>query len=140
MKVVSIYKVIPRESAATETEEGCLSFEEEVLRDVELSKNAGITNQYSSTFHVSPASIIERLFSTTDIIMMPHRRHMDPWSLKLLIMLRSNKDMWVCGTLQAIINGRRELNRDAAIARSSASKRQREEDGEMEENIDFTDA
>ena len=42
-------------------------------------------------------------------------------------MLRSNKDMWGCGTLQAIIDRRKKQNRDAAIAR----------DGEMEETVDI---
>ena len=77
----------------------------------------------------------EEEFSTTGIITRPHRRHMDPWSLELLIMLRSNKDIWGYGTLQAMIDRRKKQNRDAAIARSSASKRQRDEDSEMEENV-----
>ena len=59
----------------------------------------------------------------------PYRRHMDPWSLELLIMLRSNKDMWGYGTLKAIIDRRKKQNSDAV------SKRQREEDSEMEENV-----
>ena len=65
---------------------------------------------------------------------------MDPWSLELLIMLRSNKDTWSYRTLQAIIDRRKKQNRDASTARSSASKRQREEESEIEENLDFTDA
>ena len=49
LKVVSIFKVIPRESG--------LSFEEKELRDVERSKNAGIINEHRSTFNVSLTSI-----------------------------------------------------------------------------------
>ena len=55
-------------------------------------------------------------------------------------MLRANKDMWGYGTLQAIIDRRKRQNRDAAVARPSASKRQREDEGEMEENVDTTDS
>ena len=65
-------------------------------------------------------------------------RDMNPWSFELLIMLRSNKDMRCYGTLQAIIDRRKNTNRDATIAGSSASMRLRQEDDEMEENIDFT--
>ena len=67
--------------------------------------------------------------------MRPHRRQMDPWSLEQLIMLRANKDMWNYGTLQAIINKPKKENRDAAIARTSAStasKRRRENDLESD--------
>ena len=49
------------------------------------------------------------LFSVAGIIMRPHRRQMDPWSLELLIMLRANKDMWNYGTLQKLLTqGRRK--------------------------------
>ena len=138
-KLVSVFKVIPKESAAEETDEN-LSYEDELLRDVERSnKQAGATNEYRSTYHVSPTSnIVERLFSVAGIIMRPHRRQMDPWSLELLIMLRANKDMWKHGTLQKIIDTRKKENRDAAIARSNASaasKRQRENDQESEEGL-----
>lgn len=125
-------------SAAEETDEN-LSYEDELLRDVERSKQAGATNEYRSTYHVSPTSnIVERLFSVAGIIMRPHRRQMDPWSLELLIMLRANKDMWNYGTLQKIIDTRKKENRDAAITRSNASaasKRQRENDQESEEGL-----
>ena len=70
------------------------------------------------------------------IITWPHRRHMDPWSLELLIMLRSNKDIWDYGTMQAIIDRRKKQNQRCLCF----SKRQREEGSEMEESIDFTDA
>ena len=84
-KLVSVFKVIPKESAAEETDEN-LSYEDELLRDVERSKQAGATNEYRSTYHVSPTSnIVERLFSVAGIIMRPQRRQMDPWSLELLI-------------------------------------------------------
>ena len=133
-KIVSIFKEIPNEHTTSEIEQSNLSFEEEILRDVERSKNAGISNEYRSTFHVSPTSnIVECLFSITGIIMRPHLRYMDPWSLELLIMLRANKGMWGYGTLQAIIDRRKEHNRDAAIART-ISKRQREDDGDVEED------
>ena len=132
-KLVSIFKVVPKESDAEETEK--LSFEDELLRDVERSKSLGTATEYRPTYHVSPTSnIVERLFSITGIIMRPHRRQMDPWSLELLIMLRANKDMWSYGTLQKIIDARKKENRDAAIARSNASaasKRQREDDQEL---------
>ena len=125
-------------SAAEETDEN-LSYEDELLRDVERSKQAGATNEYRSTYNVSSTSnIVERLFSVAGIIMRPHRRQMDPWSLELLIMLRANKDMWNHGTLQKIIDTRKKGNRDAAIARSNssaASKRQRENDQESEEGL-----
>ena len=68
--------------------------------------------------------------------MRPHRRHMDPWSLELLVMLRANKDMWSYGTLQAIIDRRKKENRDAAMARSTASKRQSESDQGLEGRSD----
>ena len=70
-KLVSIFKVIPKETG-TETDEN-LSFEDEILRDVERSR----LQIYS--YYVSPTSnIVERLFSIMGIIMRPHRRHMDP--------------------------------------------------------------
>ena len=134
-KLVSIFKVISKESV-TEGNEN-LSFEDEILRDVERSKNAGIISEYKSTYHVSPTSnIVERLFSITGIIMRPHRRHMDPWSLELLVLLRANKVMWSYGALQAIIDRRKKENRDAAMARSTASKRQSESDQGLEGRSD----
>ena len=41
--------------AAEEIDEN-LSYEDELLRDVERSKQAGATNEYRSTYHVSPTS------------------------------------------------------------------------------------
>ena len=46
-------------------------------------------------------------------------------------MLRANKDMWGSGTFQAVIDRRKKVDRDAAIAHSTASaapKRNREDD------------
>ena len=118
-------------SAAEETDEN-LSYEDELLRYVELSKQAGATNEYRSTYHVSPTSnIVERLFSVAGIIMRPHRRQMNPWSLELLIMLRANKDMWNYGTLQKLLTqGRRktEMPQSHALNASERMTKSRRKD------------
>ena len=59
---------------------------------------------YRFTNHVSPTSnIVERLFSRAKLIMRPHRKHMSPWNLELLLLLRFNKVLWGAQTIQQII-------------------------------------
>lgn len=36
--------------------------------------------------------------------MRPHRRHMDPTTLEMLIFMRMNKDLWSSQTIDVIIN------------------------------------
>ena len=57
-------------TAAPEPEN--LSFEDEILRELERSSNTGLTDQYRSTYQVPPTSnIVKRLFSITGIIIGP---------------------------------------------------------------------
>jgi hypothetical protein len=61
-------------------------------------------SQYRSLKHLSVTSnIVERLFSRAKIIFAPHRRHMSPYHLELLLLLRMNKDLWTPQTVQEII-------------------------------------
>ena len=81
-----------------------MSYEEEVMRSVEATRALVKKAEFKSNLHVSPTStIVERTFSRAGIIMRPHRRHMDPSTLEMLLMLRLNKDMWSEKTIQDII-------------------------------------
>ena len=63
-----------------------------------IAKDVGISNPDLFKSKVNP---IER-----------EKRHMDPWSLELVIMLRTDKDTWGYGTFQAIIDRRKKQSRD----------------------------
>jgi hypothetical protein len=118
-----------------------LTFEEEILRDVDATKRAaarGGMAEYRSTFHVSPTSnIVERLFSRAGLIMRPNRRQMDPSTLEMLLMLRLNKDMWSEGTLQDIIDKKKEVNRKRLLERDAEKLAANLEFEEEEDDVEF---
>ena len=65
-----------------------MSYEEEVMRSVEATRALMKKAEFKSNLHVSPTStIVERTFSRAGIIMRPHRSHMDPSTLEMLLML-----------------------------------------------------
>ena len=77
------------------------SLEESFLKDADdefelrVLKKSKKEFPYVDTSHVSATSVIvEQLFSRCGIIMRPHRRLMDPYTLELLVMLRFNRDLW----------------------------------------------
>ena len=75
------------------------SFEDQMKRKIKAAKTGN--NEYKSTFHVSPtANIVERLFSRAGHIMRPTRRHMDPSTLEMVLMLHMNKHAWSRETLR----------------------------------------
>ena len=77
-------------------------------------------SKYRSLSHISPTSVVvERLFSRAKLIMTPHRRHMDPSTLEMLLLLRYNKDTWDPFTLDAA--------KASFIAERETRKRAREE-------------
>ena len=77
-------------------------------------------SKYRSLSHISPTSVVvEHLSSRAKPIMTPHRRHMDPSTLEMLILLRYNKDMWDPLTLDAV--------KASFIAERETHKRAREE-------------
>ncbi|MDP3780655.1 MAG: hypothetical protein Q8Q69_05650 [Nitrosopumilaceae archaeon] len=56
---------------------------------------------YHSTKHVSPTSVVcETLFSKGSLIMTPNRRHMDPSTFEMLILLKVNRDMYDATTVE----------------------------------------
>lgn len=62
-------------------------------------------SRYRPMSHVSPTSnICERLFSTAKIIMRPHRKHMSPFHLEMLLFLRCNKELWNETLVEACLN------------------------------------
>ncbi len=78
-------------------EEIDLSYLDETLNNAaaELKKRHKKSCSYRSMDHISPTSnIIELLFSRCGILMIPHKRLMDPSTLEMLIMLRFNKKFW----------------------------------------------
>ena len=51
--------------------------------------------KYKSTLHVwGHTVIVESLFSTAGHIMTPSRKHMDPSTFEMLLLLKVNKDMY----------------------------------------------
>ena len=52
-------------------------------------------SKYRPLPHVAPTSnVCERLFSRAKLIMRPHRKHMSPFHLEMMIFLRCNKALW----------------------------------------------
>jgi hypothetical protein len=64
--------------------------------------------------------------------MRPNRRQMEPTTLEMLLMLRLNKDMWSEGTLQDIIDKRKEANHKRRLVKDAELEleEEEEEDGE----------
>ena len=71
--------------------------------------------------HVYPASImVERLFSDAKHIMTANRRHMDPTTLEMWLLLKNNKDLWNAETVDNVIN----KGQDESTTPLSGNKRQ----------------
>lgn len=59
---------------------------------------------YRPTFHVLPTSVIcESLFSVGKSIMTPQRRHMNPSTFEMIIILKKNRRFFDAMTINAII-------------------------------------
>ena len=68
--------------------------------------------KYNSTNHVCGHTVIvESLFSTAGHIMTPSRKHMDPSTFEMLLLLKVNKDMYNALTLNEFIE---ELSKEEA--------------------------
>jgi len=81
---------------------------------------------YRSLAHVCPTSVmVERLFSDAKHIMTDIRRHMDPSTLDMLLILKHNKDLWNAKTIDDI------LSRDELIS-SSTRKHANSDNGDSE--------
>ena len=53
------------------------------------------TSKHRSLKHISPTSnVCERIFSRAKLVMRPHRKHISPFHLEMLIFLRCNKGLW----------------------------------------------
>jgi len=53
--------------------------------------------------------MVERLFSDAKHIMTDSRRHMDPSTLEMLLILKNNKDLWDAKTIDDILCGNEQL-------------------------------
>ena len=72
-------------------------------RGVEANKRT--KSLYRPLSHLCPTSIIcECLFSDAKHIMTADRRHMDPSTLEMLLILKYNKDLWSAQTIDNIMN------------------------------------
>ena len=67
--------------------------------------------------------------------MRPHRRHMDPSILEMLLMLRLNKDMWSEKTIQDIIDDKKAANRERARLRAEAAEKAKSQEGAEDEDM-----
>jgi hypothetical protein len=92
-EAVAIFKLGAADTEELDEEEGKEeSYTESLLRRAAQAKVN--KSSYRSVAHVCPTSVIvERLFSRAKLVMTPHRRHMDPSTLEMLLLLRTNKDM-----------------------------------------------
>jgi len=94
------------EDEAAETNSTNMSFVARMLHNQEdTRKRRRVTAQYHSIAHVSPTSnICERLFSRAKLVMRPHRRHIDPSTLEMILLsLRMNKDLWDAVSIEKLI-------------------------------------
>ena len=96
--------------------------------------------KYKSTNHVCGHTVIvESLFSTAGHIMTPSRKHMDPSTFEMLLLLKVNKDMYNALTLDECIE---------EISKEEASKKRplenihddAQEEHTMEEGSEVEDA
>ena len=79
------------------------SYTARILRLAEESKQN--KSAYRSMAHICPTSVmVERLFSDAKHIMTADRRHMDPTTLEMWLLLKNNKDLWNAETVDGIIN------------------------------------
>ena len=58
-------------------------------------------SKFQSLKHIAPTSnVCERVFSRAKLVMRPHRKHMSPFHLEMLIFLRCNKGLWNEATVE----------------------------------------
>ena len=102
--------LINRNEAGSDTEEDDLE-ENEVVSLIDQLKRAAneaqnttkTKSRYRSTNHVFPTSVIcETLFSYGKNIMTPQRRHMDPSTFEMFMLLRMNADLYSAMTLDVV--------------------------------------
>ena len=124
---------IVQEDGKEYDEEG-LSYEEKMARRVDAKKSR--FSKYRSTLHVSATSnVVERLFSRAKLVMSDHRKHMDPSTLEMLLMLRMNKDLWDEKTVESIFAREKVEAREKKAAKELAQKVAR--DAAAAEDDDF---
>ena len=87
-------------------EAGDISEESNTQRWKRMAEESKQTkSSYRSMAHIIPSSIIcESLFSDAKHIMTDTRRHMDPSTLEMFLILKYNKDLWNARTIDMIIN------------------------------------
>ena len=73
--------------------------------------------------------MVERLFSDAKHIMTDDRRHMDPSTLDMLLVLKNNKELWNAQTIDDILN-KEEQNTIRATIGSKRPHSDDEDDGE----------
>jgi len=67
---------------------------------------------YECTDHVARCSdVCERLFSRASLVMTPNRKQMDPSTLEMILMLRTNMELWDATTIQQIMDSEKDAAR-----------------------------
>jgi hypothetical protein len=111
---VAIFKT-SADVAASPEKDNNESFLDKINRKTEADKLSNCT--YRSVAHVCPTSVVvERLFSQTKRIMTNDRKHMDPSTMEMCIMLKINKDLLNAETVDAAIDYFRNETRKAQAA------------------------
>lgn len=90
---------------ADDDDDAELSFAERITNNIRAEKRQRTdVSKYKSLKHVcKDSNIVERLFSRAKLIMRDHRKHMSPYHLEMLLMLRCNSGMWNVQTIDNII-------------------------------------
>jgi hypothetical protein len=72
--------------------------------EAELKSSLSSCSNYACTKHVLPTSVLcECLFSVGNSIMTPQRRHMDPSTFEMIIILKKNRQLFDACTVTRII-------------------------------------
>jgi hypothetical protein len=80
-------------------------------------------SKYRSTNHVFPTSVIcETLFSYGKNIMTPQRRHMDPSTFEMFMLLRTNADLYNAMTLDIVIERFKQESEQRKRAREAETE------------------
>lgn len=89
---------------------------QDAIDDTEARKRQRMfMSKYRSMKHISPTSnVCERIFSRAKLIMRPHRKHMSPFHLEMLIFLRCNKVLWDATTVENCTSESSEPDDDIA--------------------------
>jgi hypothetical protein len=77
-------------------EEADRDWAQDIIDNADARKRRKLfVSKYRSLKHISPTSnVCERIFSRAKLVMRPHRKHMSPFHLEMLIFLRCNKGLW----------------------------------------------